>query len=331
MTWAKLDCGWADESWVDLAASVGPCSRAELLAAWAVLLAWSVGHATDGRVPRPTAERVVGASLGLGVAKVRRVLGAMTSAGALSDAEDSVEFSSWEQTNSDDIRSKREANRDRKAKSRSNDSAQLGQMSRCDTPTEEIRREKKRKEETRGEQKHAPTERVLPAPAREASPAPPIVAKADTPPTASRVGVEGLSEDTRKILAELSRHPKLAPIASPELAGVIDGRRITSGTSIADVARAIGDAVAHADEGIAAAPLRRMVVGYCDHARHRGRPKVAPAQSEVPIERAWYPNQGTIEGWAKQPVTQAELDHIDKVFGPGPWDSDKAAVKAGAA
>lgn len=193
-------------------------------------------------------------------------------------------------------------------------------MSRCDIAP---RLEKTRLEKTREDKTHTATQCADRAPAR-----------ADTPPAAARNSSStegGLPEDTRKILAELQRHPKLAPIASPELASVLDGRRIGSGATLADVARAIGDAVAHADEGLAAAPLRRMVVGYCDHARNRGRAKVAPAQSEVPIERAWYPNQGLIEGWAKQPVTQAELDHIERVFGPGPWDSDKAGVKAGAA
>jgi len=377
MTWAKLDCGYHEQGWVEAATASHRVRRGDLLAAWTVALCWTVQHETDGRIPRSRALRMVAAAVGTSSRKAEVIIAAMVASGTWTEDADGYAFARWGQPRLDERerarglaaarQSHRRATSDASETRQSatsvatetrqrrdsvatearhsgdrgatvlhvgpSDSAQLGPMSRRDTlSVSRSRSDQIREDQIRSEQKHAPKERVLPAPAREASPTSPPAPKADTPPTASRVGgTERLSEDTRKILAELSRHPKLAPIASPELAGVIDGRRIGSGTSIADVARAIGDAVAHADEGIAAAPLRRMVVGYCDHARHRGRPKVAPAQSEVPIERAWYPNQGTIEGWAKQPVTQAELDHIDKVFGPGPWDSDKAGVKAGAA
>ena len=95
-----------------------------------------------------------------------------------------------------------------------------------------------------------------------------------------------ISDDQRTILASLERHAKLEAVATADLAATIDGRRLARGHSVAEVCRAIDDAAAHSVEGLQAEALRRRIVSYTDRARPPVR-VVAPAQSEVPEQRAW--------------------------------------------
>lgn len=315
MMWAKLDSGWFDHPKFDQAARKAP--RAEVLAAWAVLVAWTVRARSDGRISRDKATRIVEMAVEPS-ASPATVVDALVSAGLLrliADTGGALELSGWHdwqlsRAEQDDAR---EAASERQRRRRSgvgegshvtrDTSTPVTRESReseaCEsreavTRESRNRRDKKRQEETRLEESradareraHESTALVVPSIGTEAqavTPSPLPTRPATTMPTLPTPPT--LSPGAAAILAELGRHGRLDPIATPDMAQTLEGRRIATGRPLPHVLSAIGDCAAKAVEGTQAQALRSMLVGFCDRAG-TGRARAPVAQS-APVERAW--------------------------------------------
>lgn len=300
--WVKLDCGWYEARWIDGARA----RRAELLAAWAVALAWTVQHRTDGLLPSGRAEALLAYALEVDRADAGKVVEALVEVGAWVETESGYQIADWDQPTRDDQDRARDLANRRQAKRREvssspevsrRDSHAMSRrdsvdVSRRDTTEasrrdghavsrSQIREEQIRSEQNRSAVAHAPASAPMPAPARE------TVEPEQTPAVPAGQHHGGVSnDDQRTILQALTRHAKLQEVATADLAATIDGRRLARGHSVAEVCRAIDDAAAHSVEGLASEALRRRIVSYTDRARPPVR-VVAPAQSEVPEQRAW--------------------------------------------
>lgn len=304
--WAKLDCGWYESGWVDAARA----PRASVLAAWAVALAWTVQHRTDGRLPAGRVEALLAYALELGREESGRIVAALVDVGAWLEVADGYQIADWDQPTRDDQDRARELAARRQARRR--EDSGVSKMSRRDSHAvsrrdttdtsrrdwsdvsrrvshavsrSQIRSDQIRSDQNRSSVPRAPAAVPAAVPARE-EPTP----ERDTEeaPTRSAGHYTGgdLSQDQSTILGALRRDPRLATIATAELAATIDGRRIARGHSVPEVVQAIDDAAAHSVDGQTTEALRRRVVTYTDRARPPAR-AVAPAQSEIPIERAW--------------------------------------------
>jgi hypothetical protein len=299
--WAKLDCGWYEARWIDGAKA----RRSELLAAWAVALAWTVQHRTDGLLPSGRAEALLAYALELDRVDAGKLAEALVEVGAWIEVASGYRIADWDQPTRDDqdrardLASRRQARRrevsaspdmsrrDSHAMSRRDshgmsrrDSVDVSRRDGVDLSRSQIREEQIRTEQNRSAVAHAPAPAPSPAPARETV----EPEQTQTPTAGQHHG--GMSDDQAAILQALTRHAKLQEVATADLAATIDGRRLARGHSVAEVCRAIDDAAAHLLEGMTAEALRRRIVQYTDRARPPVR-VVAPAQSEVPIERAW--------------------------------------------
>jgi hypothetical protein len=297
--WAKLDCGWYEARWIDGARA----RRADLLAAWAVALAWTVQHRTDGLLPSGRVKALLAYALEVDRVDAGRLVEALVEVGAWIEVATGYQIADWDQPTRDDqdrardLASRRQAKRrevssspdmsrrDSHAVSRRDshavsrrDASEVSRESRHAVSRSQIREDQKRTEQNRSAVAPAPTPAPVPAPARE-------TVEPQTPTAGQQQGV-GISDDQRTILEALGRHRKLEAVATADLAATIDGRRAARGHSVAEVVRAIDDAAAHSVEGLQAEALRRRVVQYTDRARPPVR-VVAPAQSDVPVERAW--------------------------------------------
>lgn len=310
MTWGKLDCRWYEAERLEDARGV---TRAEALAAWSVVMSWCVEHATGGAIATRRAERLLAYVLEVDVERAGAIAAALVASGAWELEADQYRIAGWDQPDLGVTRGQAAARQRRRrvGAEAMSDGVGLSRVTGMDTSRvtdmdtsrvtgsdmsrSQIRSDQIRSEEIRSDTPSECAERVrphtsapAPAPAREAS----TSQTADAPPTAARTHseVECVSPQAEDILAAMRRHRRLDAVASPELASTIDGRRMTSGASMAEVVQAIGDAAAHAEDGITTAALRRMLVAYTDRARGggaRGRGRPGPAQSVVPIERAW--------------------------------------------
>jgi len=234
------------------------------------------------------------------------LVGALVEVGAWVEVEAGYQIADWDQPTRDDqerardLASRRQARRrevssspdvsrrDRSEVSRRDrseasrrDSTEASRRDVVDLSRSQIREEQIRTEQNRSAVAHAPAPAPAPAPARES-----VEPVEPQTPTAGQHHGGVSSDDQRTILASLTRHAKLESVATADLAATIDGRRLARGHSVAEVVRAIDDAAAHSVEGLAAEALRRRIVQYTDRARPPVR-VVAPAQSEVPVERAW--------------------------------------------
>jgi hypothetical protein len=316
MMWAKLDSGWFDHWKFDAAARDAP--RAEVLAAWVVLLAWTVRARSDGRVAYQKALRIVQMALEP-TASPATVVDALVSAGLLrliADTGGVLEVSGWHdwQLSRAEQDEAREAASERQRRRRSG-VGESGHVTRDkpvtvtrdshSTVTRESReavtreslnrRDKNRQEETRLEESradareraHESTALLVPSIGTEAqtvtpSPLPPRTETTrpvlPTPPT--------LSPGATAILTELGRHGRLDVIATPDMAQTLEGRRIATGRPLPHVLSAIGDCAAKAAEGTQAQALRSMLVGFCDRAGSGPRAR-APVPQSAPVERAW--------------------------------------------
>jgi len=303
MMWAKLDSGWFDHHKFDAAARDAP--RAEVLAAWAVLVAWTVRARSDGRIAYHKALRVVQMAIEPS-ASPATVVDALVSAGLLrliSDTGGALELSGWHdwQLSRAEQDEAREAASERQRRRRSGvgEGSRVTRDSRASVTRESResearesrnRRDKTRQEETRTEESRADarestalvvpsirddaqtvTPLPLPTRAETTRPAPP------TPPT--------LSPGATAILAELGRHGRFDAIATADMAQTLEGRRIATGRPLPHVLSAIGDCAAKAVEGAQAQALRSMLVGFCDRAGTG--PRRAPVAQSAPVERAW--------------------------------------------
>lgn len=292
--WAKLDCGWYEARWIDGARA----RRAELLAAWAVGLAWTVQHRTDGLLPVGRVDALLAYALEVDRADAGKLVAALVEVGAWIEVASGYRIADWDQPTRDDQDRARDLASRRQAKRREGSSSpdmsrrDRSEVSRRDTTEasrrdghavsrSQIREEQIRTEQNRSAVAHAPAPAPMPAPARE------TVEPERTPAVPAGQHHGGMiSDDQRTILASLERHAKLTEVATADLAATIDGRRLARGHSVAEVCRAIDDAAAHSVEGLQAEALRRRIVSYTDRARPPVR-MVAPAQSEVPEQRAW--------------------------------------------
>jgi len=314
--WAKLDSGWFDHSKFDAAARNAP--RAEVLAAWAVLVAWTVRARSDGRLTRDKATRVVEMAVEPS-ASPSTVVDALVSAGLLrlvSDTGGVLELSGWHdwQLSKAEQDEAREAASERQRRRRSGvgegshvtrdkpttvtrDSRESEACESQSTVTRESRnrRDKTRQEETRTEESradareraHESTALLVPLvvdDAQTVTPSP-LQPRPETtrpvPPTPPT-----LSPGATAILAELGRHGRLDPIATADMAQTLEGRRIATGRPLPHVLSAIGDCAAKAVEGTQAQALRSMLVSFCDRAGTGPRARAPVAQS-APVERAW--------------------------------------------
>jgi len=323
MMWAKLDSGWFDHHKFDVAALNAP--RAEVLAAWAVLIAWTVRARSDGRLTRDKAMRVVDMAIEPS-ASPATVVDALVSAGLLRPVEDTggvLEVSGWHdwQLSRAEQDEAREAASERQRRRRSgvgegshvtrDKPASVTRESReseaCESQStvtresrnrrDKTRQDKNRTEESRAdarERAHESTALVVPLIVDEAqtvTPLPLPTRAEATRPTPSAPPT--LSPGATAILAELGRHGRLDAIATPDMAQTLEGRRIATGRPLPHVLSAIGDCAAKAVEGAQAQALRSMLVGFCDRAGTG--PRRAPVAQSAPVERAWSVGEVRVE------------------------------------
>ena len=291
MTWAKLDVAWYESEAFDAAADLAP--RAEVLAAWAVLLAWTVGARTDGRLSRRKATRIVEQQVE--PANANSVVDALIAANLLIVCDDMLALTGW-----DDLQVSRarqaeidEAAAARQAKHREKALSTHGAhvtryghalVTRDDNASDR----KKDRQIDRQREEDARAREPQSAPHGQANMDPIIQASTPSPhppPRAETTKAAPLSPAAAAILAELERHRGLGSVATADLAAAIEGRRIASGRPLPQVLAAIGDAAAKAVEGTQAQALRSMLVGFTDRAGPRA-PRAPVAQS-APVERAW--------------------------------------------
>jgi hypothetical protein len=105
------------------------------------------------------------------------------------------------------------------------------------------------------------------------------------------------SREAEAILDAIRSHPRLSPLATTEMASTLEGRRMSSGRTVAAVVAAIGDCAAKAVEGTSTQAMRSMLVGFCDRAG-AGRPSLAvvPQREMTGMGRSWSVGGG--ETWA---------------------------------
>lgn len=306
MTWAKLDVAWYESEAFDAAADQVP--RAEALAAWSVLLAWTVGARTDGRLSRRKAIRIVEQQVE--PASAEAVVEALTRAGLLIPCDEYLALAGWSETQTTKARQAEieEGLAARQAKyrakppvahgahvTRSSDALLSETVTRSGYALERKKErkieEKERREETRvrAAESALHDEHIVSPIIQTPAPTPPAPRPETTRPTPST-----LSPAAAAILAELGRHPGLGSVATADLAQAIEGRRIASGRPLPHVLAAIGDAAAKAVEGTQAQALRSMLVGFTDRAGPRGGARTPVAQS-APVERAWSVGEVRVE------------------------------------
>lgn len=304
MTWAKLDVAWYEGEAFDAAADQVP--RAEALAAWAVLLAWTVGARTDGRLSRRKAVRIVEQQVE--PASAEAVVEALTRAGLLIPCDEYLTLAGWSETQTTKARqaeieeglAARQAKYRAKAPiahgahvTRSSDTLLSKTVTHngytLERKKEEIERKKERRDARAREPQSASLVEPIVSPVIHATTPTPPAPKPETPrPTSST-----LSPAAAAILAELERHPGLGSVATADLANAIEGRRIASGRPLPHVLAAIGDCAAKAVEGTTSQVLRSMLVGFTDRAGPRA-PRAPVAQS-APVERAWSVGEVRVE------------------------------------
>jgi hypothetical protein len=332
MMWAKLDSGWFDHHKFDAAARDAP--RADVLAAWAVLVAWTVRARSDGRLTRDKATRVVEMAVEPS-ASPATVVDALVSAGLLrliADTGGALELSGWhdwqlsraEQDEAREAASERQrrrrygvgegshvtrdkpttVTRDSHASvTRDSHSTVTRESREAVTRESRNRQDKKRQEETRQEESRADARErahesaalVVPSIRDEAQ----TVTPSPLPPRQETTRPvpptpPTLSPGASAILAELGRHGRLDAIATPDMAQTLEGRRIATGRPLPHVLSAIGDCAAKAVEGTQAQALRSMLVGFCDRAG-TGPKARAPVAQSAPVERAWSVGEVRVE------------------------------------
>lgn len=291
MTWAKLDVTWYESEAFDAAADLAP--RAEVLAAWAVLLAWTVGARTDGRLSRRKATRIVEQQVE--PANANSVVEALIAANLFIVCDDMLALAGWDdlqvsrarQAEIDEAAAARQAKHREKASSTHGahvtryDNASVTRSVDASDRKKDRQIDRKREEDARArEPQNAPHGQAnVDLTIQAAPPSPP------PPPRAETTKAAPLSPAAAAILAELERHRGLGSVATADLAVAIEGRRIASGRPLPQVLAAIGDAAAKAVEGTQAQALRSMLVGFTDRAGPRA-PRAPVAQS-APVERAW--------------------------------------------
>lgn len=299
MTWAKLDVAWYESEAFDAAADLAP--RAEVLAAWAVLLAWTVGARTDGRLSRRKAVRIVEQQVE--PANADNVVDALIAANLLIVCDEYLTLAGW-----DDLQVSRarqaeidEAAAARQAKHREKLTSTHGAhvtrygnalVTRDDNASDRKKERKidRKREETRVRAtESAPHDEPIVPPIIQAS-----TPSSPPPPRAETTKAAPLSPAADAILAELERHPGLGSVATADLAMAIEGRRLASGRPLPHVLAAIGDAAAKAVEGTQAQALRSMLVSFTDRAGPRGGARAPVAQS-APVDRAWSVGEVRVE------------------------------------
>lgn len=300
MTWAKLDVAWYEGEAFDAAADRVP--RAEALAAWAVLLAWTVGARTDGRLSRRKAIRIVEQQVE--PANADNVVEALTRAGLLIVCDEYLALAGWDelqvsrarQAEIDEAAAARQAkHREKLASTHGAHVTRYGdalvtRASNASDRKKDRQIDRKREDARAREPQSALHDEPIVSPVMQAAPpSPPPAPRAET----TRPAPSTLSPAAAAILAELERHPGLGSVATADLANAIEGRRIASGRPLPHVLAAIGDAAAKAVEGTTSQALRSMLVGFTDRAGPRA-PRAPVAQS-APVERAWSVGEVRVE------------------------------------
>lgn len=299
MTWAKLDVAWYESEAFDAAADLAP--RAEALAAWAVLLAWTVGARTDGRLSRRKAVRIVEQQVE--PADASAVVEALTRAGLLIPCDEYLALAGWDdlqvsrarQAEIDEAAAARQAKHREKLASthgahvtRYGDALVTRSVDASDRKKDRQIDRKREDARAREPQSALHDEHIVVPVIQTPTPTPPAPKPETTRPAPST-----LSPAAAAILAELERHPGLGSVATADLAQAIEGRRIASGRPLPHVLAAIGDAAAKAVEGATSQALRSMLVGFTDRAGPRA-PRAPVAQS-APVERAWSVGEVRVE------------------------------------
>lgn len=303
MTWAKLDVAWYESEAFDAAADLAP--RAEALAAWAVLLAWTVGARTDGRLSRRKAERIVEQQVE--PANAAKVVEALIAANLLIVCDECLALAGWDelqvsrarQTEIDEAAAARQAKHREKASSTHGAHVTRYGNALVTRDSNALDRKKDRQIDRKKERETRPSDATESASLVEPIVSPVIQASPPSPhppPRAetTRPTPSTLSPAAAAILAELERHRGLGSVATADLAMAIEGRRIASGRPLPHVLAAIGDAAAKAVEGTQAQALRSMLVSFTDRAGPRGGARAPVAQS-APVERAWSVGEVRVE------------------------------------
>lgn len=140
---------------------------------------------------------------------------------------------------------------------------------------------------------HTDPSRAEPSDAR-AREAPPVEHPAESP-------------EVVELLAELERHPDLAPIAKLDVAEKLEGRRMSSGKPLAHVLAAIRELAADVVPGWSEEILRRKVRAYCDRA---GPPRAGPASASRRSNLQPPADPGR-EAWTAQ-TGREWLDELDR-------------------
>ena len=330
MMWAKIDSGWFDSYKFDTACAHAP--RSEVMAAWAVLVAWTVRARCDGRLARRKAERVVEMacepSAGAGA-----VVDALVAARLLLADDGGMElevsgWADWQLARADQDEAREAASeRQRRRRSGVGDGSHVTRdMSRSVTRDthghvtresreavtresrnrrEETRQDKTRTEESRAdarERAHESTSLVGPvAVAVAASPLAPTAEAGEPWPAAAPSPAPSpapmASREAEAILEALRSHHRLSTLATAEMASTLEGRRMSSGRTVAAVVAAIGDVAAKAVDGTSTQAMRSMLVGFCDRAGG-ARPSLAvvPQREMTGLGRSWSVGGG--ETWA---------------------------------
>jgi len=299
VTWAKLDVAWYEGEAFDAAADLAP--RAEVLAGWAVLLAWTVGARTDGRLSRRKATRIVEQQVE--PANADNVVEALIAANLLIVCDDMLALAGWDdlqvsrarQAEIDEAAAARQAKHREKASSAHGahvtryDNALVTRDDNASDRKKDRQIDRKREEDARAREPQSASlvEPIVLPTSQAGPPSPP------PPPRAETTKAAPLSPAAAAILAELERHRGLGSVATADLAMAIEGRRIASGRPLPQVLAAIGDAAAKAVEGTQAQALRSMLVGFTDRAGPRGGR--APVAQSAPVERAWSVGEVRVE------------------------------------
>ena len=308
MMWAKIDSGWFDNYKFDGASQHAP--RSEVMAAWAVLVAWTVRARCDGRLARRKAERVVEMACEPS-AGAEAVVDALVAARLLlaDDGGMELEVSGWAEWqlargDQDEAREAASARQRRRRSGVGDGSHVTRDMSRSVTRESRDRQDKSRQEKTRADKSRADArERAhestsLVGPVSVAVAASPLAPTAEAGETWPLAPAPMASREAEAILEAIRSHPRLSALATSEMASTLEGRRMSSGRTVAAVVAAIGDAAAKAVEGTSTQAMRSMLVAFCDRAGGTGRPSLAvvPQREMTGMGRSWSVGGG--ETWA---------------------------------
>lgn len=270
MSWAKIDDRLHSHTKVRKAGL-------EAMGLWVLCLSHCAAQLTDGFVDMVDIETTGGAN---GLALAERLV----TAGLWQHVEGGFQFRDYLEHNpsAEEVKAQREKYKQRHAKRKPGEKA----VSVASTRDAHGAAHVAAHGATRvllTEQPHEQPHELLTSPDPDPDPDP---VSNGTHTSPARVHEREASGATLEIVTALRSHPELTAVATVVLAEQIEGRRMGKGTPIPWIVAAIGDVARDAGaesatgSPLAAAPLAKMVVRYCDRARAPQDVNAAPAKGQ---------------------------------------------------